>query len=72
MISFLGDQYKLTKRERDITELIAGGLPARQISERLGLSIKTVYRHIANIYEKMNISSHEELFALIRKYDNVR
>lgn len=67
IVAVWGTQYELTKREIEIVDLMTSGLSAGQISERLGLSVKTVYRHTANIYEKLRISSREELFALIRK-----
>lgn len=67
IIALWGTQYNLTKREIEIVDLMTGGLSSGQIAERLGLSIKTVYRHTANVYEKLRISNREELFALMRK-----
>lgn len=43
----------LTARETEILQLIAAGLTSREISEKLCLSIRTVGRHITNIYEKI-------------------
>jgi non-specific serine/threonine protein kinase len=43
----------LTPREREVSALIAGGLTNSQIAERLVLSVRTVERHIENIYGKI-------------------
>jgi DNA-binding CsgD family transcriptional regulator len=44
----------LSAREVEVLRLIAGGLSSRQIGEELVLSVRTVERHIANIYIKTN------------------
>jgi DNA-binding NarL/FixJ family response regulator len=46
-------QVSLTRRERQVVGLIAEGLTNRQIAERLTLSVRTVERHIANIYDRL-------------------
>jgi ATP/maltotriose-dependent transcriptional regulator MalT len=46
----------LTTREREVMVLIAEGLSNRQIAERLTLSLRTVERHIENIYNRLGIS----------------
>ena len=43
----------LTPREVEVLCLVAEGLSNREISERLYLSIRTVERHITNIYNKI-------------------
>jgi DNA-binding NarL/FixJ family response regulator len=43
----------LTRRERQVVGLIAKGLTNRQIAERLTLSVRTIERHIANIYDRL-------------------
>jgi DNA-binding NarL/FixJ family response regulator len=43
----------LTPREREVSALIARGFTNRQIAEQLVLSVRTVERHIENIYEKI-------------------
>lgn len=55
----------LTRREREVAILAAGGLPAREIGERLYVSRRTVESHLARIYGKLGISSRSELAALL-------
>jgi DNA-binding NarL/FixJ family response regulator len=47
----------LSAREMEILLLAARGLSNRQIALRITLSESTVKRHLANAYEKMNVSS---------------
>jgi DNA-binding CsgD family transcriptional regulator len=42
----------LTEREMEVLRLVAAGKSSRQIAEELVLSVRTVDRHIANIYLK--------------------
>ncbi len=55
----------LTRREREVAILAAGGLPAREIGERLYVSRRTVESHLARIYGKLGIGSRAELAALL-------
>lgn len=56
----------LTPREREVLQLVASDLSCKQIAGKLGLSIRTVDRHKANIMEKLDIHSQVGLtrFAL--------
>lgn len=53
--------YFLTKREIEIVGLLMEGLTPAQISQRISVSVATVYRHIANIYQKCHVSNRQEL-----------
>jgi predicted ATPase/class 3 adenylate cyclase/DNA-binding CsgD family transcriptional regulator len=46
----------LSAREREVVTLIAQGLSNREIAESLVLSIRTVERHIENVYNRLGIS----------------
>jgi predicted ATPase/DNA-binding CsgD family transcriptional regulator len=46
---------RLTPREREVVALIARGLTNSQIAADLVLSIRTVERHIENIYDKLGV-----------------
>jgi DNA-binding CsgD family transcriptional regulator len=54
-------QQLLTKRELEIAELLCRGLTPTKISGHLCLSLSTVYRHIANMHTKLNVSNRQEL-----------
>jgi len=51
----------LTEREKQILRLIAHGCTNRMIAEHLGISIKTVNNHRANLMGKLNLHSTAEL-----------
>ena len=57
----------LSKREREIAELICSGMSPAQISENLFICISTIYRHIANIHLKLNVSTRQELILKLIK-----
>jgi DNA-binding CsgD family transcriptional regulator len=53
----------LTARERQIANLVAEGKSNREIAESLVLSERTVEGHIANIFNKLNVSSRTQVAA---------
>ena len=53
----------LTSREREVLDLIAAGHSNRQIAEILYLSPRTIERHIANIYLKLDVHTKAEATA---------
>ncbi|MBP0590036.1 alpha/beta fold hydrolase [Paraburkholderia sp. LEh10] len=57
----------LTRREREIVELMAGGRDNAQIAARLGLSEKTVRNHITNIFSKLSVESRAQAIVMARK-----
>jgi two-component system uhpT operon response regulator UhpA len=52
---------QLTKRERQIGEMLALGLDVKTVAVRLGLSHKTVHVHRANAMDKLNVKNNVEL-----------
>jgi len=56
----------LTKREREIAELVASGLSNREIAARLFISKRTVDAHVEHIFSKLEISSRVQLTVLLR------
>lgn len=54
----------LTPREREVLQLIAEGHTNQSIAHTLGISVKTVEKHRANVMSKLNVS---DIPNLIRK-----
>jgi FixJ family two-component response regulator len=57
-------QSLLTGRERQVLERIVAGRLNKQIADDLGISIKTVEAHRANIMEKLNVNTVADLLRL--------
>ncbi|VVD82233.1 LuxR family transcriptional regulator [Pandoraea horticolens] len=55
---------KLTSREHQVLERIIAGRLNKQIADDLGISIKTVEAHRANIMEKLNVNTVADLLRL--------
>lgn len=53
----------LTARETDVLKLIAEGYKNKQIAELLGISVKTVERHRANLMKKLDLHNGPALTA---------
>jgi DNA-binding CsgD family transcriptional regulator len=51
----------LSSREREIVQLRAEGKNSREVSLSLGISVKTVETHRANIMRKLEIHNVSEL-----------
>jgi pimeloyl-ACP methyl ester carboxylesterase/DNA-binding CsgD family transcriptional regulator len=49
-----GEGSALTPRERDVLRLVAAGETNAEIGRRLGVTINTVERHVANLYRKID------------------
>ena len=59
------DEYdRLTSREREVCQLIAEGNTNNEIAQQLGISIKTVEKHRANLMEKLSV---QDVASLIRE-----
>jgi len=57
---------KLTSREREILSLILIGKMNKVIADKLGISMRTVEVHRANILDKMEVKSAIELAGIIK------
>jgi pimeloyl-ACP methyl ester carboxylesterase/DNA-binding CsgD family transcriptional regulator len=47
---------ELSSRELEVLELVAAGLTNEAIAQRLSLSVRTVERHLSNVYAKLRLS----------------
>ena len=58
----------LTKREREISELITDRMTNKQIAAQLFLSEKTIESHIRNVFHKLGASSRVEVARMIEHH----
>lgn len=57
----INDEHSLlSKREKEVLELLAQGLMYKEIAEQLGLSTETVKKHLKNIYNKLHVQNKVE------------
>jgi DNA-binding NarL/FixJ family response regulator len=54
---------KLSKREREVLDHLAQGVPYKEIADVLSLSIDTIRIHIKGIYSKLHVHSRGEAVA---------
>lgn len=58
----------LTKREKEVANLLCDGVTPANVSKVLRISPATTHKHITHIYEKLRVSSIQELIVfLLRK-----
>ncbi|MGH2935285.1 MAG: response regulator transcription factor [Gaiellaceae bacterium] len=57
------DDGVLTKREREVLDLLAEGLTNKELAERLFLTRKTVEHHVHNVLVKLGLRSRAEAAA---------
>jgi HD-GYP domain-containing protein (c-di-GMP phosphodiesterase class II) len=62
----------LTDREVEVLTLLARGLRNRDIARELGLSVKTVGRHVENLYAKTGVSSRAAAAVFAMEHDLIR
>ena len=55
----------VSKRQREIAELLLRALTRRQIAGELKISEATVKAHVTELYRRLNISSRAELFRML-------
>lgn len=58
----------LTPREVDVLKLIVNGYTNRQIGQELGISVRTVEGHRANLYDKLGLHSRVELVRYAKQH----
>jgi DNA-binding CsgD family transcriptional regulator len=64
------DTANLTAREAEIADLLCQGVSAANISRTLYIALSTTYKHIAHIYEKLNVSSQQEMLVRLLRPQN--
>lgn len=56
----------LTKKERELLDLLGEHLPNEIIAERLGLSKRSVENYVSRIFDKFNVKNRYELEKLLQ------
>ena len=59
----------LTRREREVMELVVAGLSNKQVGRRLGISVITVKAHRGKVMRKMKADSLADLVRMAAKLD---
>ncbi len=59
---------RLTKREHEVLALICAGKPSKDIAEDLGVSLKTIEYHRANLLQKTKAGSSAHLVQLATRF----
>lgn len=65
--SSIGDEHRLTAREREVLLFLAQGRTQSVIARKLGISEGTVHTHIIHVYQKLGIHSQQELIDIVEK-----
>lgn len=58
----------LTPREAEVLALVAEGMTNRQVAERLVISDRTIARHLANVYRKLDVKTRTAAVAWMRRH----
>ena len=59
---------RLTRREREVLQLLADGADTKEIAKRLTLSLTTVRNHVQNILDKLGVHSRVEAVVLFVRH----
>ena len=61
----------LTKREREVFELLIQNKTTNEIAETLNISEKTVRNHISNVIQKLGVSSRSSAIIELLKLKEI-
>ncbi len=65
-------QQFLTKREREIFELLIQNKTTKMIANELFISEKTVRNHISNVIQKLSVTSRTQAIVELIKMDEIK
>lgn len=64
-------QEKLSKREREVAEVVATGISNREVAEQLHITVRTVKEHLTSIFAKLGVQDRLQLILMARQVENV-
>ena len=66
------ESVRMTKREREVVELIAEGLSNKEIAQRLNIATYTVKSHVHNILDKLALHTRLEVASYVHTQGSSR
>ena len=57
---------RLTRREKEVFELLVEGYTLKESADKLKLKYSTINTHVTNLYRKLGVRSRAELIILYR------
>jgi DNA-binding NarL/FixJ family response regulator len=61
------EDVRMTRREREVIELIGEGLSNKEIAQRLNIATHTVKSHVRNVMEKLALHTRLQIAAYVRR-----
>ena len=61
----------LTKREREVFELLITNLTTKDIADKLSISEKTVRNHISNVMQKLGVKGRSSAVVELLKLNEI-
>ena len=61
----------LTKRDREVFELLIKNYTTKEIAEKLGISEKTVRNHISNVMQKLGVKGRSSAVIELLKLNEI-
>jgi DNA-binding NarL/FixJ family response regulator len=59
--------FTLTKREREVVDLISEGMSNKEIAQKLHIATFTVKSHVHNVLEKLELNTRLQIAAFVRE-----
>ena len=63
------EDVRMTRREREVIDLIGQGLSNKEIAQRLNIAAHTVKSHVRNVMEKLALHTRLQIAAYVRRGD---
>jgi DNA-binding NarL/FixJ family response regulator len=60
-----GEDFGLTRREKQVIVFVIAGYSKKDIAQKLGVSTQTIKDDVANIFDKLGVSNRLELILFV-------